>query len=90
MPSMAVDLARERVVALLGARDLISECEEMLRGERREFTAMDEYLRLRLRYWRGRYNALDKRGSDRRAGERRHISRATLGRRTGHDRRSGG
>ena len=88
MPSMAVDLERERVVALLGARDLIYECEEMLRGERREFTAMDEYLRLRLRYWRGRYSSLDKRQGDRRAGERRHADRATAGRRSGQDRRS--
>ena len=44
------DAERERVSELLGARDLIRECEEMLRGERQEFTGMDEYLRQRLEY----------------------------------------
>jgi hypothetical protein len=87
---MAVELDdSERVRQLLGARDLIRECEEMLRGERRQLTAMDEYLRLRLRYWRARYQALDLRRGERRSGlDRRASGRATPGRRSDVDRRS--
>ncbi|MHB8618347.1 MAG: hypothetical protein ACYDAG_02045 [Chloroflexota bacterium] len=57
---------RQRVVELLGARDLILECEEMLLGARERFTPMDEYLRQRLDYWQARFNALDLRHGARR------------------------
>jgi hypothetical protein len=80
---------RRRVAELLGARDLIKECEEMLRGERKEFTDMQEYIEKRLAYWQGRFNELDqRRGADRRLGERRRqAERAVAGRRDGVERR---
>ena len=77
----------ERVTELLGARDLIRECEEMLRGERQEFTGMDEYLQQRLAFWQGRYSELDLRRAERRHGERRIKGRAVAGRRVLADRR---
>lgn len=40
--------------APLGARDLIRECQEMLRGERIAFTRREDYVRRRLAYWRAR------------------------------------
>ena len=40
--------------ALLGARDLIRECRELLRGERAHLTPHDEYVRARLAYWSAR------------------------------------
>ena len=39
---------------LLGARDLIRECRELLRGERTHLTPRDEYVRARLAYWSAR------------------------------------
>jgi len=78
---------RDRISELLGARDLIRECEEMLRGERQQFTGMDEYVKQRLEFWQARFAALDQRTAERRAGERRHPKRATAGRRSGADRR---
>jgi hypothetical protein len=79
---------RERVGELLGASDLIKECQEMLRGERQEFTGMEEYLRQRLEYWQERYDALDRRHRERRHAERRSAARAVVGRRT-EERRAG-
>lgn len=93
MPSMTVELERkaetERVSELLGARDLIQECQEMLRGERQEFTGMEEYLRQRLEYWQERYDALDRRHAERRHAERRKPHRAVAGRRATVERRAG-
>ena len=86
---MNLEAERRRVAELLGARDLISECEEMLRGEREEFTHMQDYVKQRLAYWQGRFDELDqRRGADRRLGERRLVpERAGAGRRAGLDRR---
>ena len=39
---------------LLGARDLIRECRELLRGERAHLMPRPEYVRARLAYWRAR------------------------------------
>jgi hypothetical protein len=80
---------RWRVAELLGARDLIKECEEMLRGDREEFTDLQDYIKQRLAYWQGRFNELDRRrGSDRRLHERRLApDRMTAGRRCGLERR---
>jgi hypothetical protein len=86
---MSTDLESERVRDLLGAHDLIRECEEMLRGEREELTSMEDYLRQRLAFWQGRFASLDRRRADRRRGERRHPDRAMFGRRSGGDRRHG-
>jgi hypothetical protein len=36
------------------ARDLILECRELLRGERSQLTAREDYVRARLSYWRAR------------------------------------
>ena len=88
MPNVTMDADRQRVAELLGARDLIRECEEMLRGEREEFTEMREYLRQRLEYWQSRFHELDMRHGDRRLTERRAAAgRAMAGRRSGLDRR---
>ena len=89
---MDLEAERRRVAELLGARDLIKECEEMLRGEREEFTEMQEYIQQRLAYWQGRFDELDlRRGADRRLGERRRQpERAVAGRRDGADRRKAG
>ncbi|MBV8086719.1 MAG: hypothetical protein JO247_18090 [Chloroflexi bacterium] len=86
---MDLDDDRRRVAELLGARDLIKECEEMLRGERAEFTEMQEYIQRRLAYWQGRFDNLDlRRGADRRLGERRREpERVVAGRRDGVERR---
>ncbi len=79
----------QRVSELLGARDLIAECEEMLRGEREHLTGMEDYLRQRLEYWQAKYRLLDRRRGERRLGERRSPERAGAGRRLGEDRRAG-
>ena len=84
---MTADPEHDRVSELLGARDLIRECQEMLRGERQQFTGMDEYVKQRLEFWQARFAALDRRTAERRAAERRHPKRATAGRRGGADRR---
>ena len=52
LASMNID--RELESPLLGARDLIVECRELLRGERTRLTPHDEYVRQRLAYWRAR------------------------------------
>jgi hypothetical protein len=39
---------------LQGARDLIKECQEMLRGQRRAFTPLEVYTRERFEFWRNR------------------------------------
>jgi len=45
---------REATTQLLGARDLIRECREMLRGERTQLTRREDYIRQRLAYWQTR------------------------------------
>lgn len=82
MPAMGVHLDGEPASRLLGAHDLIRECQEMLRGERQAFTGMDEYLRQRLEYWQGHYNTLDRRPA--RAEPARRGSRCWI--RSGSDR----
>lgn len=47
-------LDREATTQLLGARDLIRECQELLRGERTQLTRREDYVRQRLAYWRSR------------------------------------
>ena len=39
-----------------GARELIRECEEMLRGERLALTPLHEYRARRLKFWQAQAN----------------------------------
>ena len=48
------NLDPEPTTQLLGARDLIRECQEMLRGERTQLTRREDYIRERLAYWQTR------------------------------------
>ena len=50
--SMNID--RDPEALLHGARDLIRECQELLRGERHHLTPREDYVRGRLAYWRAR------------------------------------
>ena len=45
---------REQETPLLGARDLILECRQLLLGERTRLTPREDYVRERLAYWRAR------------------------------------
>jgi hypothetical protein len=47
-------LDREPATRLLGTRELIRECQELLRGERARLTSHEDYVRQRLAYWRSR------------------------------------
>jgi hypothetical protein len=51
---------REPEIPLMGARDLVRECQELLRGERAQLTPRQDYIRQRLAYWRGRLETTEE------------------------------